>query len=165
MRLLGFELAWAKAAFEAIFPEGTALPHGIARMNPARFLADAIHASGFEQAVGLRVTLWIIALAPLWFLRRPKTIASIEPTDRQRVLELLLASPVYAVRQLVVAFKALGSMRFAQSPELRDAMTTPRETLWESGTVQIRKKPRVEAPATPANDVSVGNEWKKAVGR
>ncbi len=126
MKLFGFELAWAKAAFDAVFPERTALPHGIARMNPGRFLADVVASSPIEQSIGLRLTLWIVALAPLWLLRRPKTIADIGPEERQRVLELLLASPIYAVRQLVVAFKALGSMLYSQSPEARAWMTTSR---------------------------------------
>jgi hypothetical protein len=134
MKLFGFELAWATAAFDAVFPEPpigdhearrTALPHGIARMNPARFLADVIATSPIEQSLGLRLTLWIVALAPLWLLRRPTTIAGIRSDERQRVLERLLASPVYAIRQLVVAFKALGSMLYAQSSEVRAAMTTP----------------------------------------
>ncbi len=127
MKLFGFELAWAAAAFDAVLPEGTALPHGIARMNPARFFADTVASSPLEQSLGLRATLWIVALAPLWLLRRPRTIRDIAPDDRRRVLERLLASPVYAVRQLVVAFKAMGSMLYAQSPEARAAMTTPRD--------------------------------------
>ena len=132
MKLFGFELAWAAAAFDAVFPERTALPHGIARMNPARFLADTIAASPLEQSLGLRLTLWIVALAPLWILRRPRTISDIGPDDCQRVLERLFASPVYAVRQLVVAFKAMGSLLYAQSPEARAAMTTPRSWLASS---------------------------------
>lgn len=140
MKLFGFELAWATAAFDAVFPERTALPHGIARMQPARFLADLIAASPLEQSIGLRLTLWLVALAPLWFLRRPKTIADIQPDERQRVLERLLASHVYAVRQLVVAFKAVGAMLYAQSPEARAAMTTPRVA---QRLVAIRLAPRI----------------------
>jgi hypothetical protein len=165
MKLFEFELAWAAAAFEAVFPERTSLPHGIARMNPGRFLADTIAACPLEQSIGLRLTLWIVALAPLYFLRRPKTIASIQLNERQRVLELLLASPVYAVRQLVVAFKAMGSMLYAQSPAARDAMTTPRATLWESGLVQVGRKknssksmPAASAPAVPAAAAPLAGE-------
>jgi hypothetical protein len=124
MKLFGFELAWAAAAFDAILPDGTALPHGIARMNPARFFADVIAASPFEQSIGLRLTLWLVALAPLWLLRRPKTIAGIGSDDRRRVLHGLLASHVYAVRQLATAFKAMGAVLYAQSPAARAAMTS-----------------------------------------
>ena len=125
MKLFGFERTWVTAAFDAIFPSGTSLPHGITQMNPARFFSEAIEVSRFEQAIGLRITLWIVALAPLFLLRRPKTIASIQNADRKRVLELLLTSPIYAVRQLVSAFKAMGSMLYSQSPAIRAAMTTP----------------------------------------
>jgi len=145
MKLFGFELAWATAVFEAVFPERTALPHGIARMNPARFLADVVASSPLEQSIGLRLTLWIVALAPLWLLRRPTTIADIRPDERQRVLERLLASPVYAIRQLVVAFKALGSLLYAQSPEARAWMTTPRGR--PERLVPIRLAPRKPAVA------------------
>ena len=133
MKLFGFELAWAAAAFDAVIPERTALPHGIARMGPARFLADTIAVSPLEQSIGLRLTLWIVALAPLWILRRPRTISAIGPEERQRVLERLVASPVYAIRQLVVAFKAIGSLLYAQSPEALAAMTNPRSRLTSAG--------------------------------
>ena len=41
-RLFGFELAWAEAAMGAIFPEGSALVHGIARLKPGAFLDDML---------------------------------------------------------------------------------------------------------------------------
>jgi hypothetical protein len=129
MKLFGFELAWATAAFDTVFPERTALPHGIVRMDPARFLSDTIARSPFEQSVGLRLTLWLVALAPLWLMRRPTTIASLNAGERQRVFDRLLASHVYAVRQLVVAFKAMAAMLYARSPEARAAMIAPKAQL------------------------------------
>lgn len=126
MTLFGFELAWATAAFDAVFPERTALPHGIARMGPARGFADTIAASPLEPSLGLRLSLWIVALAPLWILRRPRTIRGIGLEERQRVLACVLVSPVYAIRQLALAFKAVGAMLYARSPEARLAMTSPR---------------------------------------
>lgn len=128
MKLCGFERTWVTVAFDAIFPAEGVLPHGIVQMNPGRFFSETIEAARFEQAVGLRLTLWIIAFAPLFVLGRPKTIASIASADRKRVLELLLTSHVYAIRQLVSAFKAIGSMLYAQSPAIRAAMTTARMT-------------------------------------
>ena len=70
------------------------------------------------------------------------TIATIGPAERQRVLERLLASHVYAIRQLVVAFKALGSMLYAQSAEARAVMTTPRARRADSGLIAIRRSSR-----------------------
>ncbi len=125
MKLFGFELAWATAAFDAVLPEGTALPHGVARLNPAATFAEILGAAKLEQSLGLRLSLWIVALAPLWILRRPRSIAGIDAGARQLVLERLLASPVYAIRQLALAFKATTSMLYARSPAARAAMTTP----------------------------------------
>jgi hypothetical protein len=61
-------------------------------------------------------------------LRRPRTIAGVGTRERQRALELLLASSSYAVRQLALAFKATASMLYARSPEARRAMTTSTAT-------------------------------------
>jgi hypothetical protein len=140
MKLFGFERVWAAAAFDTVFPEQSALPHGIARMNPGGFFANLIAVAPAEQALGLRLTLWIVALAPLWFLRRAGTIASVKPDDRQRTIERLLASPVYAIRQLVTGFKAVGAMLYSMSPEVRAAMTTPQVKLFDSGRLTIRRK-------------------------
>ena len=97
-RLLSFELAWADAAFDAIFPSGSALAHGIAPMKPAAFFDEVVASVPIEPSLGLRLTLWIIALAPLFTIRRLATIASLDPESRQRVLDRLLKSRVYAVR-------------------------------------------------------------------
>lgn len=126
-RLLSFELAWAGAAFDAIFPEPPrgVLPHGIKRMDPARFFDELVAEIPLEQSLGLRLTLWLVALAPLFTIRRLGTIASIEEPERVRVLERLLASPIYAVRQLVLGFKAMGALLYARSGTVRAAMNAP----------------------------------------
>lgn len=142
-RLFGFELAWAEAAFDAFFPEGSALVHGIARMSPAAFFDDLLADVWLETALGLRATLWIIALAPLFVLRRFATIASLDAEDRERVLEALLASRIYAVRQLVAGFKAMGSLRYSQSPEIRKQMLTPAPALLETSSLISRARVKV----------------------
>jgi hypothetical protein len=131
-RLRSFEVAWIDAAFDAIYPEaGTAtpvrshLPHGIASMHPARFFDEVLASVPFEQSLGLRVTLWMIALAPLFTIRRLGTIASIGEADRTRVLERLVTSPIYVVRQLAMSFKAIATLLYVQSAPIRAAMTVP----------------------------------------
>jgi hypothetical protein len=134
-RLLSFELTWTDAAFDAIHPdpaprgseerERAALPHGIKHMHPARFFDDLLAEIPLEQSLGLRVALWIVALAPFFTIRRLATIASLGPEDRRRVLERLLASPIYAVRQLVTGLKAMAALLYAKSPAVRSAMMAP----------------------------------------
>lgn len=160
-RLCSFEAAWIDAAFDTIYPErGSAsaplskLPHGIASMHPARFFDELLATVPLEQAVGLRITLWMVALAPLFTIRRLGTIASIAPAERTRVLERLLASPIYVVRQLALSCKALATLLYVQSATIRAAMTepvTPRDRLVSAarltrrdetgtGTVKMREQ-------------------------
>ena len=130
-RLRSFELAWTDAAFDAIYPEplpgGSArmLPHGVASMHPARFFDGVLASIPLEQSVGLRLTLWMIALAPLFTIRRLGTIASIRESDRVRVLTALIASRIYVVRQLAMSFKAVATLLYAKSDAVRAAMQTP----------------------------------------
>jgi hypothetical protein len=131
-QLRSFEVAWIDAAFDAIYPHpgqgktpASHLPHGIASMHPARFFDDVLATVPLEQSMGLRATLWLVALAPLFTIRRLGTIASITPADRTRVLERLVTSPNYVVRQLAMSFKALATLLYVQSASIRSAMTVP----------------------------------------
>jgi hypothetical protein len=124
-RLCSFELTWTDAAFDAIYPAPSALPHGVAIMHPARFFDSVLASVPLEQSLGLRATLWMIALAPLFTIRRLGTIASISAADRGRVLERLVTSPNYFVRQLAMSFKAIVTLLYAKSEAVRAAMSTP----------------------------------------
>lgn len=126
-RLASFELAWTDAAFDAIYPEPprSLLPHGVASMHPARFFDDVLSTIPLEQSLGLRVTLWMVALAPLFTIQRLGTIASIGADDRTRVLTRLVTSSNYFVRQLTMSFKAMATLLYAKSEAVRSAMTVP----------------------------------------
>lgn len=50
-RLVPFELAWTEAVFDAIFPDGTALPHGIRHLNLARYLDELLIAVPLDSSV------------------------------------------------------------------------------------------------------------------
>jgi hypothetical protein len=125
--LSSFEIAWTEAAFDAVYPAPprSRLPHGILSMKPAPFLEDMLSSVPLEQSLGIRLTLWMVALAPLVTIRKLGTIASIDVDDRRLVLELLLASRVYAVRQLALSLKAVATLLYAKSEAVRLAMTTP----------------------------------------
>lgn len=125
--LASFELAWTDAAFDAFYPAPprSLLPHGIRSMHPARFFDGVLASIPLEQSVGLRLTLWMVALAPLFTIRKLGTIASIGLEDRHRVLERLMTSPIYVVRQLAMSFKAMATLLYAQSDAVRAAMSTP----------------------------------------
>jgi len=149
-RLLPFEIAWTDAAFDAIFPEPprSALAHGVLQMHPGAYFQEVLRTVPFEQSVGLRFALWLIALAPVFTIRKVSTIATLDADDRQRVLDALLASPVYVVRQLVMSMKAIAALLYSQSKVIRAQMATPvrgREAL-----VALRRKGAGATSATSA---------------
>jgi hypothetical protein len=139
-RLASFELAWTDAAFDAIYPEPprSLLPHGVASMRPARFFDDVLATIPLEQSLGLRATLWMVALAPLFTIRRLGTIASIDADDRGRVLTRLVTSSNYFVRQLAMSFKAMATLLYAKSEAVRIAMTVPVARLASAASAMTR---------------------------
>jgi hypothetical protein len=127
MSLTRMEQRWARIALETIFPGSPeAGLQGIASMDIEGYLADVLRTVPFKSALGLRVALWFIALAPLFLLRRFVTIVGLAQGDRELVVSRLIASPSYPVRSLVTALKAVGAMLYAGSPQIRARMQTPR---------------------------------------
>ena len=165
-RLLSFELAWTDAAFDAIFPSpeptGTrpALVHGIKEMEPGRYLDGLLTTIPFEQAIGIRLTLWMIALAPLFTIWKLGTIASIDAKSRELVIDRLIASPIYVVRQLTVGLKAVATMLYGRSMAIRTQMKTPlRAATRPLVSLRLRKSPNAtqDANATNLTNATGGN--------
>lgn len=160
-RLLWFELAWTDAAFGAIFPglltahtppprdaasaDGApAEPTSAPPIRPADFFQELLAGVPFEQSIGLRAALWMVALAPLFTVRRLGTIASLSQEDRARVLERLMSSPLYLVRQLAIALKGIAAMLYAQAPAVRARMfaSPPRR----ADVVPLRSRKKSDPP-------------------
>ena len=122
MRLFAFEEAWARAVLAAMFPVD----------DPARErgygggFAGIIRTAPFEAAVGLRLALLMVVVSPLLLLKRPHTFVALAPEAKEHVLDALLSSSVYAVRQLVMALKTMGAILYAHDPEVRRALLTPK---------------------------------------
>ena len=79
MNLTKLETTWAEAAMGAIFPGSRdAGLTDIRAMDLRGFLAQVMATVPFQAALGLRLAVWIVALAPLFVLRRFATIAGLE---------------------------------------------------------------------------------------
>lgn len=141
--LTRFEVRNAEAALSAFYPGGArgSLPVGIDALDVRGFLREVFEASPLEPVLGLRLAIWIVALAPLFVLKRAATLASLGQHDREKVIAALVASPTYAIRQLVIALKAIGGLLYCAAPEVRAVMTAPR-----SGTSLVRLHARASAP-------------------
>jgi hypothetical protein len=119
--LTTLERRWAHAILDTIFPgpERGALPLGIESMDVDGFLDDTLAGIPFEASVGLRLAFWVIALAPLFILRKAATIASLGADDRLKVLAAINASPVYALRSTVMMVKAIGALFYCGDRRVR----------------------------------------------
>jgi hypothetical protein len=122
MKLAKFEHAWARVLLDTIFPgpERGELPVGVASLDIAGFLDDTMANVPFESALGLRFTLWMTALAPIVILKRLVTLGGLPVEERERVLERVMKSPIYPVRQTVLMFKAIGAMLYFSHRPVRD---------------------------------------------
>jgi hypothetical protein len=113
------ELKWASAIFGALFYAPVAA-EGETRVSPAElaaFFEDVGVHLPLRSSLGLRVAVWVVALSPLVVLGRPCTFAGLDAERREQVLSMLLASPLYVIRQTVTALKAVGALLYA-SPAL-----------------------------------------------
>jgi hypothetical protein len=144
MKLTRFETAWAEAEMQAIFPgsadEGLT---DICAMDVRGFVTQTMRYMPFQAALGFRLAVWIVALAPLLFLRRLVTIGGLTVADREKVVARLLANKVYAIRSLVLILKTIGALLYAGHDVVRARMMTA--TPESSSLVSLRVKERVHA--------------------
>jgi hypothetical protein len=141
MTLMKFEITWAEAAMGAIFPgsrdEGL---DGICEMDLRGFLAQVMKTVPLQAAFGLRLAVWIVALAPVFIVGRLATIARLDQKDRERVIATLLANRHYAVRSIVLILKTIGALLFAGNDAVRARMNRPTPTTPKDALVPLRIK-------------------------
>jgi hypothetical protein len=118
MGLARLERRWFAALFETILPDGVVegLP-GAERLPLDRFLDDFAQAAPPRMMLGARLALWfVVLLAPLLVLRRPRTFLGLTLEDRLSVLRGLRASRFYTVRELPVLLKSVACLGYCGSP-------------------------------------------------
>ncbi|CAN5462447.1 hypothetical protein BH09MYX1_BH09MYX1_38670 [soil metagenome] len=142
--MLKFERGFAAAAFDGIFPRDAdpRLPQGAADGDMVGLFEDARSRVPPRVALGLRVAVWIVALAPLLTIGKFATIAGLATSDRERVVVALLGSNFYIVRQLTTLLKAFGALFFLTFPGVRKAIVRAPERAVELGAslVSLSKK-------------------------
>jgi hypothetical protein len=139
MTLTRLELRWADAAMGAIFPGSREMGLADIRgMDVTSFLGDVLRLVPFRPALGMRMAIWMCALAPLFVLGRFATLAGLAPPDRERVMARLVASSLYVVRSLVLVLKTMGALLYAGNDTVRARMLAPGRPL--SGLITLRSK-------------------------
>jgi hypothetical protein len=127
MRLFDFERRWLLAVLDVLMPSGT--PGGLAlgaRDVPLdRFLDELWAFAPRRVLLGLRATLWVLVLCPVFVLGRFALFVSLAPQEQLAVIERLRSSDSYLVRELPLLFKMVGCLGFCGMPEVQSALGAP----------------------------------------
>ncbi|HEY1955463.1 MAG TPA: hypothetical protein VGH28_07620 [Polyangiaceae bacterium] len=142
MSFTKLERSWARAALGTMFPSG-AHPRvpGADAIDGGASLEDVCLAVPARVALGIRIAVWMVALAPLFVVFRLRTLAGLETAAREKVVLALLSSRFYFVRQLTLLLKAFGALIFVAAPGVRQSIVG-RESLVRLG----RKEEAFHAP-------------------
>jgi hypothetical protein len=146
LALTRFERTAARAAFGTIYPgpERGMLPLGICDMDLDGYLDVTLARIPFEPSLGLRLAIWVVALAPIFVLRRLVTIASLDVADRERVITAIYASPYYAIRSAAIALKAIGALFYCGDARVRPTLLGVLAPLQSGPIVVLRKRSNEE---------------------
>src|SRR5688572_803777 len=113
LRLFRFERRWLIRVFEAVLPAGEdSLGLGAADVPMGRFADDFLARAPLTAVLGLRGALWLVMLAPLFVLGRPRTFLGLSPGQRGELLDRLRRSDLYLVRESATLFKIVGCLGF-----------------------------------------------------
>jgi hypothetical protein len=142
MNLTKLETTWAEAAMGAIFPGSSdAGLADIRAMDVRGFLSQIMRTVPFQAALGLRLAVWIVALAPLFVLGRFTTVVGLDQAAREQLIVRLLANRSYALRSLVLILKTIGALLYAGDDAVRARMNAPSpQPQAASGLVPLRIK-------------------------
>lgn len=125
-----FERKWAGDLLSAYAPETPpASPEG---SSPAAGLAPAPgevdYLETFDRmrkrgtplaALGLRLAVWVLALAPFWSARALRTVSSLSVLQRSELLGRLLVHPFFIARELALLLKLCASMALLGTASVR----------------------------------------------
>jgi hypothetical protein len=133
MYLTSFEKRWAVAVMEGFAPAGNrGLSPEPGEIDYLGSLLAMARASTPLARTGLRLALWLTALAPLWMLGRFRSVVTLSANERAALLERLMAHPLYLLRELGIYLKLATCMALFARRSLRDRSnyfrehTTPR---------------------------------------
>jgi hypothetical protein len=119
MAFTDFERRWIVAIMSAFTtPEG--------ELTVADGEADYVYAaelmaagSRLKARVGLRVAVWVVALAPAWALGRAQTLDELPAAGRTELIARLLDHRAYLVRGLATLLKLTATLAMMRSPAVR----------------------------------------------
>ena len=139
MSLTKLERNWARVVFGTMFPSNVdpRIP-GADALDAGEKFDDVCRTVPGRVALGLRVALWLLVLAPLAFFKF-RTLGGLDPASRESIVLALLSSRVYFVRQLALLLKAFGALMFVSAPGVREKIVG-RESLLKLGRKEVEAR-------------------------
>jgi hypothetical protein len=114
------ERRWARALLEAFAPTGG--PGLAPRAGEVDFLATfttLTRRARPRAAWGLRLAVWLAALAPMWLWGRLRTITGLDREARAQLLDELLRHRSFPVRELTLLLKLAAAMALLGTESVR----------------------------------------------
>jgi hypothetical protein len=151
MRWFAFERRWLRAVFDALLPSDAhpRVTQGARDQPLDRFVDDLLASSPRRFLLGLRVSLWMVALAPLVVLRRPRTFAGLGPDERLAVLERIRVHRVYLIRETINLLKMVACLGWGAMPAVRAQIGLERADAappaWALAPSAVEEQPRADA--------------------
>lgn len=128
MNLTEFELRNVEAAASAVFPRNAhaELTTGADDLDVRGYFKAVVGRSNLRIAAALRLTILFCAFGPFIAKRQLATLASQSPEEREDTMRLIITSPFYVVRQLVLLLKVHLAMIVGADPAARKVMLPER---------------------------------------
>jgi hypothetical protein len=121
--MLAFERRWVLAILSSFAPEGSGAPGRLAPEPGEVDYYAAFHALFTEGAplagLGLRLGLWLVSLSPLFVLRRLSTFAGLALEERVALLDRLLESNFFPLRESTFLLKTAASLALLKPESVR----------------------------------------------
>jgi hypothetical protein len=118
--MMAFEKRWARQLLAAFAPTGGP---GLAPLQDEvdylSVLARMRHEATPLAALGLRLAIWIAALAPLWLWGKLTTISKLALERRTELLRELLVHRAFVIRELALLLKLSAAMALLGTPSVR----------------------------------------------
>ena len=118
--MLAFERRWAHAILSSFAPEnGPGLAPRASDIEYVGTFVGLYESARLIARVGIRLGLWVVALAPFWLLGRARTIGRLTLEQRQALLERLLEHRAYPVREAAFLLKLCACLALFANDDVR----------------------------------------------
>jgi hypothetical protein len=118
--MMGFERRWARHVLAAFAPVGgPGLAPVLDEVDYEGALRRMMRGASPLAAAGMRLALWIAALAPIWLWGRVTTVTRLAVERRPELLRQLLGHRAFAVRELTMLLKLCAAMALLGTPSVR----------------------------------------------